>query len=66
MGKSKAVSADLISLQVYPAGYFATYIFATWLPSSAYVLDNRPHFEVLGAKYKSNDPGSEEEIWDTG
>ena len=39
------------------------YIFETWLPSSNYVLDNRPHFEVLSEKYKNNDPTSEEEIW---
>jgi len=26
-------------------------------------LDNRPHFEVLGEKYKNGDPESEEEIW---
>lgn len=39
------------------------YIFGTWLPSSGYVLDNRPHFEVLGEKYRNNDPTSEEEIW---
>jgi AraC family transcriptional regulator len=39
------------------------YIFRTWLPSSDYVLDNRPHFEVLGDQYKNNDPSSEEEIW---
>jgi AraC family transcriptional regulator len=39
------------------------YIFSTWLPNSAYDLDHRPHFEVLGAKYKNNDPDSEEEIW---
>lgn len=39
------------------------YIFSTWLPSSKYVLDNRPHFEILGSKYKNNDPESEEEIW---
>ncbi len=39
------------------------YIFREWLPASGYVLDNRPHFEVLGSKYKHNDPGSEEEIW---
>ncbi len=39
------------------------YIFQTWLPNSAYELDNRPHFEVLGEKYKNNDPTSEEEIW---
>jgi AraC family transcriptional regulator len=39
------------------------YIFMTWLPNSEYQLDNRPHFEVLGEKYKNNDPESEEEIW---
>lgn len=39
------------------------YIFGTWLPASAYVLDHRPHFEVLGEKYKNNDPDSEEDIW---
>jgi AraC family transcriptional regulator len=39
------------------------YIFGVWLPNSAYLLDNRPHFELLGQKYKNNDPDSEEEIW---
>jgi len=40
------------------------YIFATWLPNSEeYTLDNRPHFEILGDKYRNNDPDSEEEIW---
>ena len=39
------------------------YIFKTWLPNSNYALDNRPHFEILGEKYKNNDPNSEEEIW---
>jgi AraC family transcriptional regulator len=39
------------------------YIFRTWLPNSNYLIDNRPHFEVLGEKYKNNDPNSEEEIW---
>ena len=39
------------------------YIFNNWLPNSEYTLDNRPHFEVLGAKYKTNNPDSEEEIW---
>lgn len=39
------------------------YIFGDWLPSSEYELDNRPHFEILGEKYKNNDPSSEEEIW---
>jgi len=40
-----------------------TYIFADWLPKSSYELDERPHFELLGAKYKNGDPNSEEEIW---
>ncbi|UMB54604.1 GyrI-like domain-containing protein [Lutibacter sp. A64] len=39
------------------------YIFMSWLSNSEYQLDNRPHFEVLGEKYKNNDPNSEEEIW---
>lgn len=39
------------------------YIFGTWLPNSIYTIDNRPHFEILGEKYKNNDPTSEEEIW---
>ena len=39
------------------------YIFASWLPDSGYELDNREHLELLGEKYKYNDPSSEEEIW---
>jgi AraC family transcriptional regulator len=39
------------------------YILGTWLPGSDYELDHRPHFEVLGDKYKNNDPASEEQIW---
>ncbi|GAB3636372.1 hypothetical protein GCM10027422_19620 [Hymenobacter arcticus] len=39
------------------------YILQEWLPGSAYVLDDRPHFEVLGEKYSNEDPASEEEIW---
>lgn len=40
------------------------YIFQEWLPTNdKYVLDTRPHFEVLGAKYKNGDQSSEVEIW---
>ncbi|TAI47720.1 GyrI-like domain-containing protein [Flagellimonas allohymeniacidonis] len=39
------------------------YIYGEWVPKSRYVLDNRPHFEVLGQNYRNNDPTSEEEIW---
>ncbi|TBW29298.1 GyrI-like domain-containing protein [Gramella sp. KN1008] len=42
----------------------AKFIFEDWLPSSQYVLDNRPHFEVLGEEYKGPDnPDSMERIW---
>lgn len=39
------------------------YIYGTWLPESDFLLDNRPHFAVMGEKYKNEDPDSEEEIW---
>ncbi len=39
------------------------YIFGTWLPASGYVADQRPHFEILGEKYKRDDDSSEEEVW---
>ncbi len=106
------VNAELISLQVFPSGYFQAFdpnaefvkwalveverlsdipdgmeafilqagnyavfphkgmdkgifqhIYADWIPNSAYSLDDRPHFEVLGEKYENGSPESEEEIW---
>ncbi len=63
---------------ILPAGLYAVFqytglasgissfyqtIFTVWLPNSDYNLDDRPHFEILGAKYKNNNPSSEEEIW---
>ncbi len=39
------------------------YILGTWLPSSTFVLDDRPHFEILGEKFSKDSPLSEEEIW---
>lgn len=39
------------------------YIFSTWLPQAPYLLDDRPHFEILGPRYKQGSPDSEEEIW---
>jgi AraC family transcriptional regulator len=44
------------------SGFFH-YIFSTWLPQSDFVMDDRPHFEILGTNYKNDDPDSEEEIW---
>jgi AraC family transcriptional regulator len=67
-----------MELLIIPAGAYAVflhrgpasegektyrYIFETWLPASGYTLDNRPHFAVMGDKYKNNHPESEEEIW---
>lgn len=39
------------------------YIFETWIPNSDYELGNRPHFAIMGEKYKNEDPNSEEELW---
>ncbi len=39
------------------------YIFNTWLPNSIYVLDYRPHFEVMDHRYKNNDTNSEEHFY---
>ena len=39
------------------------YIFSEWLPKSEFQLDDRPHFEILGEKYKQGSADSEEEIW---
>lgn len=45
------------------AADFFRNVFGTWFPASGYDVDNRPHFEVLGVKYRNNDPDSEEEVW---
>jgi AraC family transcriptional regulator len=37
-------------------------IYGEWLPSSIYLLDDRPHFEILGVRYRNESPDSEEEI----
>lgn len=39
------------------------YIYSRWLPNSEWALDDRPHFERLGSKYKNDDPTSEEDIY---
>lgn len=42
----------------------AKFIFEEWIPPSKYILDDRPHFEVLGKDYKGpENPGSKEKIW---
>jgi len=42
---------------------FFNSIYTEWLPNSDYELGSHPQFEILGEKYKNNDPNSEEEIW---
>jgi AraC family transcriptional regulator len=39
------------------------YIFNTWMPASNFETDERPHFALMGEKYRHEDPDSEEEIW---
>lgn len=42
----------------------AQFIYAEWIPKSEYQLDDRPHFEILGEKYKGPDSeDNEEEVW---
>jgi AraC family transcriptional regulator len=45
------------------AAQFYGSIYGVWLPGSGYRLDNRPHFAVMGEKYKGEAEDSEEEIW---
>lgn len=39
------------------------FIFNNWLPGSEYLVDDRPHFEVLPENYRPDDPDASEEIW---
>ena len=39
------------------------FIMGQWLPNSEFVLDTRPHFELITGNYKPNDPEAEEEVW---
>jgi AraC family transcriptional regulator len=39
------------------------YIFGTWLPTSGYLLEDRPHFDIMGPAYRPDDPAATEEIW---
>jgi AraC family transcriptional regulator len=68
---------DQLETFVLPSGLYAIFkyrgnsteidgfyqrIFTDWLPNTPYELDARPHMEILGEKYKNNDPLSEEDI----
>ncbi len=73
----KGVPGDLFTINL-PGGLYAIFLYkglpaaaaetfkfiiGTWIPNSMYLLDSRPHFEILGEKYKNDDPESQEEIW---
>ncbi len=45
------------------AGPVYQHIYTVWLPASGYRLDTRPHLDIMGEKYKREDPMSEEDIW---
>ncbi|SHI64002.1 AraC family transcriptional regulator [Mesonia phycicola] len=45
------------------AAAFYGKIFGGWLPNSDFVLANRPHFAVMGEKYKGDSEDSEEVIY---
>jgi AraC family transcriptional regulator len=77
VGHVEAVPEGMETI-VIPAGLYAVfihkgpaslgpktyeYVLGTWIPNSVYALDARPHFAVMGAKYKNDDPNSEEELW---
>ncbi|MDG4715701.1 GyrI-like domain-containing protein [Winogradskyella marincola] len=38
-------------------------IMTEWLPNSGYNIDDRPHFQVMGDKYKNGSPDSEEDFY---
>jgi len=66
-----------LNQMIIPAGEYAVFnykglpsdnrifqwIYSQWLPASGFELDQRPHFEVLGEKYKNGSPDSEEDIY---
>jgi AraC family transcriptional regulator len=39
------------------------YLLTEWMPATDYEIDDRPHFEILGAHYKRNSPDSKEQVW---
>lgn len=48
---------------IYTDNNIFQYIFTKWLPNSDFIVDDRPHFDVLGEKYQQKVPGAEQEIW---
>jgi AraC family transcriptional regulator len=40
-----------------------SHIYGVWLPNSEFLLDDRPHFEVLPPSYHPFNVSNQEEIW---
>lgn len=38
-------------------------LISRWMPKNGWQLDARPQFQVMGEKYKNNDPSSEEDVF---
>ena len=38
-------------------------IMTEWLPKSGYAIDDRPHFQIMGDKYKNGSADSEEDFY---
>ncbi len=71
----KAIPGEMSSYTI-PGGLYAVFlhkgmnagatyqhIMTEWLPTSGYVIDNRPHFQIMGEKYKNGSPDSEEDFY---
>jgi len=63
---------------IIPNSMYASYLFigtpdqfpasfqqfiSNWLMPSQYILDERPHFQIMGKNYRNNDPNSEEMVF---
>ncbi|MEY8847926.1 GyrI-like domain-containing protein [Psychroserpens sp. XS_ASV72] len=42
---------------------FRARIFQEWLPNSDYILDDRPHFEIVDENYRKDLNNTEESVW---
>ena len=71
----KDIPKDMMSFTI-PEGDYAVFthkgmdasktyqrIITEWLPNSGYTIDDRPHFQVMGEKYKNGNPDSEEDFY---
>ena len=63
---SKVISGGLYAIFIQKgmnAGATYQRIMSEWLPNSGYKIDDRPHFQLMGDKYKNGSPDSEEDFY---